>query len=138
MELQDTITRENLETLMTLFYHQALKDEQIGHYFKVELGEDIENAEWIKHIDILVDFWASVFINDPEYGSDPYGPHFTLVGLNAEDFRRWVELFSKIAKEVYVEEIANEFKEKGIEYSKDFMKRLKMNTKNSDLTSAYW
>ena len=138
MELQKTITRENLETLMTLFYHQALKDEQIGHYFKVELGEDINNAEWIKHIDILVDFWASIFINDPEYGSDPYGPHFTLVGLSSADFSRWVELFSKIAKEVYVEEIANQFQEQGIIYSKDFMARLKMNTKNSDLTSAYW
>ena len=138
MELQNTITRENLETLITLFYHQALKDEQIGHYFKVELGEDLNNAEWIKHIDILIDFWASIFINDPAYGSDPYGPHFTLVGLSSEDFTSWVTLFSQTASEVYTEEIAQQFKEKGIEYSKDFMKKLKMNTKNSDLTSAYW
>lgn len=138
MELQKTITRENLETLVTLFYHGAMKDDQIGHYFLLELGTDITNYEWVKHIDILIDFWAKVFLDDPLYNSDPYGPHFTIVGLNSDDFTRWVELFSQTADKVYVAEIANEFKEKGIAYSKEFMSRLKMSTQNTTLTSEYW
>ena len=133
MELQDTITRENLETLVTLFYHGAMKDDKIGHYFLLELGSDITNYEWVKHIDILIDFWAKVFLDDPLYNSDPYGPHFTIVGLEKEDFTRWVKLFSESADKVYVPKVAKLFKEKGISYSKEFIERLKMNPESSEL-----
>lgn len=101
-----------------------MDNEQIGHYFIVELGEDIENEEWKKHIDILVAFWATVFLDEELYFSDPYGPHFTIIGLEKEDFMQWIALFSKTADQVYTPEIANRFKEKGIYYSKDFMQRL--------------
>lgn len=135
MTLQSTITRENLETLVTTFYHGAMKDEQIGHYFLLELGEDITNYEWVKHIDILVDFWARVFLDDPLYDSDPYGPHFTIVGLEQADFKRWVELFSQAADSIYVSEVAQQFKEKAIAYAEEFMERLKVNVVISE---AYW
>ena len=133
MELQKSITRENIETLVTLFYHGAMKDEQIGEYFLLELGTDITNYEWVKHIDILVDFWAKVFLDDPLYNSDPYGPHFTIVGLEKEDFTRWVELFSESAHKVYVPEVATLFKDKGIAYAEEFIERLKMNPESSEL-----
>lgn len=131
--LHKSITRENLEILVTLFYHQAMKDEQIGHYFLLELGEDIENEEWIKHIDILVDFWAKIFLDDPLYNSDPYGPHFTIVGLEKEDFIRWVSLFSESTDKVYVKELSHRFKEKAIDYAEEFIERLKMNPESSEL-----
>ena len=133
MELQKTITRENIESLVTLFYHGAMKDDQIGEYFLLELGTDITNYEWVKHIDILVDFWAKVFLDDPLYNSDPYGPHFTIVGLEKEDFTRWVELFSESAHKVYVPEVAELFKDKGIAYAEEFIERLKMNPESSEL-----
>ncbi len=133
MELQEKITRENLETLVTEFYYKAMDDEQIGHYFTLELGTDITNYEWVKHIDILVDFWAKVFLDDPLYNSDPYGPHFTIVGLEKEDFTRWVELFSESAHKIYVPEVAKRFKEKGISYAEEFIERLKMNPESSEL-----
>lgn len=136
--LHHSITKENLETLVTLFYHKAMKDEQIGHFFVLELGEDIENEEWVKHIDILVDFWASVFLDDPEYTSDPYGPHFSIIDLQPEDFVQWIALFSQTASFVYVAEISKQFEEKARAYSEDFMRRLKMDTSNTTLTSAYW
>jgi len=127
LELQSTITRENLETLVTLFYHKTMKDEQIGHYFLLELGEDITNDEWTRHIDILVDFWARVFLDDPLYDSDPYGPHFTIIGLSRADFESWVKLFSATADTIYVPEVAKRFKEKALSYSEEFMERLKVN-----------
>ncbi len=98
MELQNSITKENIETLVTLFYHKAMKDEQIGHFFVLELGEDITNEDWKEHIETLVDFWATVFLDEELYFSDPYGPHFTIIGLGKEDFTRWIELFSKSAR----------------------------------------
>lgn len=133
MALQAIINRENIETLVRLFYYKAMEDEQIGHYFILELGEDINNAEWVKHIDILVDFWAKIFLDDPLYNSDPYGPHFTIIGLEKSDFKRWIELFSASADTVYISEVATHFKEKGIAYSKEFMKRLKVNPESSEL-----
>jgi len=113
-----------------------MKDAQIGHFFILELGEDIESEEWIKHIDILVDFWATVFLDDTFYFSDPYGPHFSIIDLKKEDFMRWIELFSESAHEVYVPEIAKLFREKGIFYSKDFMQRLNTDNDAKDLKSA--
>jgi len=136
VELENRITKENIETLVTLFYHKAMKDEHIGHYFLLELGEDIENEEWKEHIEILVNFWATVFLEEPLYFSDPYGPHFTIVGLKKEDFTHWIGLFSQTADEVYIPEIADLFKEKGIYYSKDFIQRLSLESDTKNLKSA--
>jgi len=104
-----------------------MDDEQIGHYFTLELGEDISNYEWVKHIDILIDFWAKVFLDDPLYNSDPYGPHFTIVDLRKEDFQQWIKLFTQSAEEIYVPEVAQQFKTKAIFYSEQFIERLKIN-----------
>ena len=136
MQLENKITIENIETLVTLFYHKAMKDEHIGHYFVLELGEDIENEDWKEHIEILVTFWATVFLDEELYFSDPYGPHFTIVGLKKEDFRHWMALFSQTADEVYTPEIADQFKEKGMYYSKDFIKKLSLENDTENLKSA--
>ncbi len=119
-----------------MFYHKAMRDEQIGHFFVLELGDDVTSEEWIEHIDLLVDFWASVFLGDTLYKSDPYGPHFTIINLRKEDFTRWIELFSEAANKVYVPEIANQFREKGISYSEDFMQKLSSDSNLKALKSA--
>ena len=113
-----------------------MRDAQIGHFFVLDLGEDITSEEWTEHIDLLVDFWASVFLGDTLYKSDPYGPHFSIIGLQREDFKRWIELFSESANKVYVPEIANLFREKGISYSKNFMQRLNSDSDLKALKSA--
>jgi len=113
-----------------------MKDTQIGHFFVLELGEDITSEDWTEHIDLLVDFWASVFLGDTLYKSDPYGPHFTIIGLGKEDFTRWVELFSESAYKVYIPEIADQFREKGISYSEDFMQKLNSDSNLKALKSA--
>lgn len=136
MKLENRITKENIETLVTLFYHKAMKDEQIGHFFVLELGEDIENEDWEEHIGRLVDFWATLFLDEDLYFSDPYGPHFTIIDLGREDFKRWIELFSQTADQIYVPEIADQFKEKGISYSEDFMQRLNTDKNLKELKSA--
>ena len=136
MELQKSITKENIETLVTLFYHQAMKDDQIGHFFVLELGDDIENEDWEEHIGRLVDFWATLLLDEDLYFSDPYGPHFSITDLKGEDFKRWIEVFSKTADEVYVPEISKIFKDEGIAYSKDFMKRLQTDHNLDELKSS--
>lgn len=102
----------------------------------VDLGEDITNDEWKWHISILVDFWSSVFIDESLYQSDPYGPHFTIVGLNEQDFAVWVKLFSATAESIYTPEIANQFKQKAKFYAKDFMARLEKGIDKDQIRSG--
>ena len=110
-----------------------MDDAQLNHFFALELGEDIESTEWVEHIDLLVNFWASVFMGEERYKGDPYGPHFTIIGLKQEDFKRWVELFSQISDEVYTPDIAKLFKDKANYYADDFMRRLNTARKEEDL-----
>lgn len=135
MILQDTITRENIERLVTLFYHEAMKDPLIGHFFILELGEDLSGEDWIEHIHLLVDFWSTVFLDDTLYYSDPYGPHFTIVGLEDEHFKRWLELFSDTSHQIYTPQIAAQFTQKGLEYAQDFMQRLSQGKDTNNLKS---
>jgi len=133
--LQDTITRENIEQLVTLFYHQAMRDPMIGEFFILELGEDLEAEEWREHIDLLVNFWSTLFLDEKLYFSDPYGPHFTIVGLEDAHFTRWVELFTDTSHQVYTPKIATQFAQKGLAYAKDFMQRLSQGKDTNNLKS---
>ncbi len=118
---------------MTNFYHKALVDERIGDFFVVELGEDLESEEWQEHIDLLVNFWATLFLKEERYKGDPFGPHFSIIGLEKEDFDRWEELFCEVAKSIYVPEIAKLFEEKAAFYAKDFMQKLQHKRDEADL-----
>ncbi len=107
------------------FYYEALEDREIGHYFQIELGDDLKSEEWREHIALLVDFWATQFLEEERYRGDPYGPHFTMPGLKQSDFDRWVLLFSQAAYSLYIAEIAEGFKDKAVYYAQDFIYRLK-------------
>jgi len=118
-----------------LFYERALHDKIIGTIFLVEFGDDITNEEWTEHIELLVNFWDLVFLDGTDYNGDPFGPHFTIVNLKKDHFKPWVDLFVATAGEIYVPDIASLFKEKGEFYSKQFIHRLSLDTKNETLTS---
>ncbi|PHR54227.1 MAG: hypothetical protein COA44_13940 [Arcobacter sp.] len=121
MELHNSINRENLTILMTSFYTKAIADEDLGHYFTHELGDDITNEDWIHHIDLLADFWLAKILGEDTYYGNFIGAHVKLPIIKKETFGRWVELFSETADEVYVKDIAEVFKQKGIQFSKEFM-----------------
>lgn len=109
---------------MSMFYEKALNDKDIGSFFALEFGDDMKNEEWTEHIELLVNFWDSVFLNENAYNGDPFGPHFTIINLKKEDFKKWVELFSETADEIYVPEVSTLIKEKGEFFSKLFIERL--------------
>lgn len=134
MELQNTINRENLKTFVRLFYERALHDDKIGTIFLIEFGHDITNEEWTEHIELLVNFWDSVFLDETAYNGDPFGPHFTIVDLKRDHFKPWVDLFIVTANDLYVPDIAAIFKEKAEFYAKQFIDRLSKETKNGTLT----
>lgn len=113
-----------------------MKDDQIGHYFTLELGEDIENEDWQEHIGRLADFWGTLLLDVDLYYSDPFGPHFSISDLRQKDFKRWIELFSETADEIYTTEVSRIFKNKGVEFSTNFIERLGKDKNLDELKSA--
>ena len=129
------MTRENLETLMVQFYKKALNDDTLGDFFVIELGADMANEEWQEHIELLVNFWATLFLDEERYKGDPYGPHFSIIGLKKEDFDKWMENFSQTADEIYIPEVSKKLKEKALIFAKEFVKRLHLDTSLNTLKS---
>lgn len=106
---------------MTSFYEKAIEDKILGPYFIHELGDDMRNEEWIHHIDLLADFWLAKILGENTYVGNFIGAHIKLPPISRESFTSWLKLFSLTADEVYVPEIAEVFKKKGMEFSKQFL-----------------
>ncbi len=126
MQLHENISRENIIQLMRLFYSKAMKDDNIGHYFLDTLGDEMNNALWRKHIDLLTDFWLTILAVERCYERDPYTPHVDLPALKREDFSQWKQLFFTSVDELYIPQIAERFKKKGEMFSKRFMRNLNL------------
>jgi len=106
---------------MTVFYQKAILDEELSPFFIDELGDDVTSEEWEEHIELLADFWRAVLLNEGPYWGNASGAHFSMTGLKRETFMQWIKLFSATADEVYVPEISDQFKEKGVLLSEQFM-----------------
>lgn len=106
---------------MTSFYEKAIEDDILGPYFTHELGDDMASEDWVHHIDLLADFWLAKILGEKTYKGNFIGAHIKLPQISRESFARWLELFSVSVDEVYISEIADVFKEKGIVFSKQFI-----------------
>ena len=106
---------------MTSFYEKAMDDEKLGPFFRHELGDNMEDEDWIEHIDLLADFWLAKILGHNTYVGNFIGAHIKLPRIEKEHFVSWIDLFSKTADEVYTPDIARVFKKKGVEFSKEFM-----------------
>ncbi|MCO4845267.1 MAG: group III truncated hemoglobin [Sulfurovum sp.] len=106
---------------MTSFYERAIHDQELGPFFMDELGDDITSEDWIEHIELLADFWLAKLLGKNTYYGNFVGAHVKMPHLKRETFTRWLELFSTTADEVYVPEIAEVFKKKGEQFSKQFL-----------------
>lgn len=124
MELQSSINEENLKLLMTSFYKKALLDEELGHFFIHELGEDITSEEWVEHIELLVDFWMSKLLNQGDYEGNFVGMHVHIPYIKREDFTKWLELFSQTVDTIYTPKVAEPFKAVGVRLSEKFIREL--------------
>lgn len=121
--LASQITQENIKEFVILFYTKILNDEKIAHYFTDMLGDDMNNAQWQEHIDILIDFWSSMVLNGDNYTGSPFAPHEDM-NLTMEDFTQWMLILDATLNEVYEYEASKPIREIGIIMSKNFLKQL--------------
>lgn len=117
--------------LMTLFYEKAILDKDLGPFFTHELGDDMANEDWIAHIDLLADFWLAELLEQKTYIGNFIGAHIKLPHIKNELFSIWINLFSSSVDAIYTPEIADIFKKRGRELSKEFI-----NKKPKELTSS--
>jgi len=111
---------------MTLFYSKALEDKVLGPFFVHELGDDMKSEEWVDHIDLLADFWLTELNGDDSYYGNFIGAYIKVSHITEESFVVWLKLFSQAVNEVYTQDIAKQFKERGILLAEEFQQVLKI------------
>ncbi|MCW8894856.1 MAG: group III truncated hemoglobin [Sulfurimonas sp.] len=122
--LANEITKANLRTMVISFYTKVLEDELVGPFFIDKLGPNLGGQTWGEHLDILTDFWASIYLSDMAYRGSPFAPHLELDGLKRETFERWLKLFFETVDTVYELDIAEQFKNRGTLIAGNFMRNL--------------
>ncbi|MDF1880325.1 group III truncated hemoglobin [Sulfurimonas sp. MAG313] len=105
---------------MTSFYTKAIKDHELGPYFIHEISDDISDEDWMHHIELLADFWLAKILGEDTYYGNFVGAHVKMPHIKRETFARWLELFSQTVDEVYIQEVAEVFKKKALEFTKEF------------------
>lgn len=80
-------THELITLVVTRFYATVRRDAMLGPIFEDRLA-----GKWEHHLSKMVDFWSSLTMQTGTYFGKPHAAHFGL-GLTAEHFRHWLELF---------------------------------------------
>jgi len=122
--LANEITKENIETMVMSFYRLVLKDDIVGPFFIAKLGDDMTNEYWEPHLELLVNFWASIALGDTSYKGNPFAPHMMIGELNREVFEQWLKLFFATLDGVYIPQVADVFKERSTIIAGNFMRNL--------------
>ena len=126
MEQAKMVNREHIERMVFTFYRKVLKDELVGPFFIAKLGDDIESDYWKPHIDLLVNFWSSMILQDNSYFGNPMRPHFFIGELSHGVFKQWLKLFFETVDEVFIPKLGAEFKERSEMIAGNFMRNLRV------------
>ena len=121
---EDKITHENIRKLVMDFYAKLINDDIVGPFFIAKLGEDINSEIWQTHLETIVGFWTSLAFGKPKYTGNLFLPHTQLGDLKRETFEQWLKLFAETLDDVYIESIANKFKERSVIIAGNFMRNL--------------
>jgi len=122
----ETIDKKNIRRMMDHFYSQVIKDELLADFFIEKLGDEMISDEWLRHLNLLTDFWASRILNDTDYNGQPLKPHIQMKSLTRETFERWIKVFYQSVDKYYTKEPADIFKAHGKEIANNFMRLLKL------------
>lgn len=106
-----TMTREQereIRDLVETFYERVREDELLGPVFEERIGD-----RWAAHLDTMCDFWSSVLHATGRFRGDPIASHARIPGLDRAHFDRWMELFTRAARDVLPTERAEDVVARG-------------------------
>lgn len=96
--IKSTIERSDIRMVIDLFYARVRKDPHIGPIFNHHIGTD--DDIWVKHIDLIEDFWSNVMRHERRYFGNPMQVHLGIPELELSHFETWLDLFERTAQEV--------------------------------------
>jgi hemoglobin len=108
----DIANREDLLSLVSLFYKKLLADNSINYIFT-----DIAKIDLPHHLDILVDFWDNILFQNDVYRKNAMQPHLLLhqkTPLQKHHFETWLKYFNETVDELFAGEKAFLAKERAL------------------------
>ncbi len=98
------VTEQIIEKLVHAFYAKVRVDPELGPIFAHVIGGD-----WGPHLAKMCDFWSSVMLMSGRYKGNPMVAHMRLKTIRPEHFGRWLDLFTRTARELCAPEMAEAF-----------------------------
>jgi|SRR6185437_758193 len=102
LDVSAEIDEASIERLVREFYGRAREDALLGPIFNSAV------ADWEHHLAKLADFWSSIMLRTGRYDGRPMRPHL-LLPLMAAHFDRWLLLFERTVREIFVAAVAEAF-----------------------------
>ena len=93
------IDREEIDTLMRVFYARMRKHEVLGPIFARAIAPE-DGAVWRAHEEKIAGFWRNAILMDRGYQGSPMQAHFQNGEVKPEHFPIWLELFHDTARDV--------------------------------------
>ena len=96
---KDIETVEDIKVLIDRFYQKVVKDPLIGQIFTTTI-----KVNWEKHLPVMYSFWENMLFYTGTYTGNPMIKHQSIhriANLTAEQFDRWVSLFTTTVNELF-------------------------------------
>jgi hemoglobin len=98
----DILNLEDVKLLVNKFYDNVRADEMLAPVFNQRIGD-----RWPEHLEKMYCFWQTVLMEQHTYYGSPFPPHAQLP-VSHDHFKKWMELFTLTAEELFFGEKKNE------------------------------
>ncbi len=105
----DEMTEEAIRRLVDDFYAKIRTDPELGPIFLRAIPGD-----WGPHLETMRKFWSSVMLTSGRYKGNPVAVHHRVTGIEMELFDRWLDLFERTSREIFIDELADALLEKAV------------------------
>jgi hemoglobin len=112
---QDIATKEDVTTLIDLFYTKVRADELLAPVFS--------HVDWEHHTPVIINFWCMVLLGDLSYRGNPFQKHINLP-IQQHHFEKWLHHFRQTVDENFSGDKAEEAKTRASNIASMFQFRL--------------
>lgn len=105
------LSKEQISTLLDLFYARVRADPELGPVFARAIGEN----EWPAHMATIQDFWSAVMLKSGRYKGNPFQVHKEVEGISPQLFGRWLALFDAACRETLPPDLAEAIHSRAIQ-----------------------
>lgn len=106
--LLSDVTEEAIALMIDRFYAAVRQEPALGPVFEAAISPE----GWPDHLATMRRFWSSVMLGSGLYSGDPVAVHRAVANLQRPMFARWLTRFEETAAELFVPDVAAQFKAK--------------------------